>query len=109
MRSAALFATALLLEGCVTIPNTTSCTVAGRFSEGMICAEAQTDKTFDLTFKEAVEFLEPKPEAHRAGAICQSAEDFGKIKDALEKACRELGNNCTYEIKHAIQNLVKTR
>lgn len=111
-----LFVTALLLEGCVTIPNTTDCTVAGLIQNGMICAETNTSKTSQLTAKQMVEFLEPQPERPdpndatktlpaRAGATCQSSEDRKKIKDAIEEACRELGTHCTYEIKQAIEKM----
>lgn len=88
----------LVLSGCVTVPNTTACTVAGTMSAGAICAETLTDKTSDLTLAQLIEMLE-------AGAIIQSADDWGKNKTALETACRELGSRCSYEVKKAIEGL----
>lgn len=45
--------------------------------------------------------------AHGA-AIIQSAADWGAQKSALEEACRELGNRCSYQAKQAIQRMDKT-
>ena len=92
----------LTLSACVTIPNTRKCSVAGLLDAGMICAETITGKTSEMNLLETIEFLEPQPEGARAGAICQSAEDYRREKDALEQACRMLGNRCTPEIQHAI-------
>jgi hypothetical protein len=106
----------LALSACVTVPNTTVCTVSGVMADGAICAETLTDKTSELTLTEWIDFLEPQPErpdpVHpgetlpaRAGAMCQSSEDWNKMKTALEQACRELGNRCSYQIKTAIRSL----
>ncbi len=99
---------ALSFSGCVTVPNTRACSVAGQLSAGMICGETLTDKTSELTLEETLEFLSPRPGSPgvpaRAGAICQSAEDWNKQKSALEAACRALGRRCSYEIKQAIES-----
>lgn len=105
---------ALLLSGCVTVPNTSACSVAGLLKAGSVCGETLTDKTYDLDFAQTIDMLEPKPERPdpdhagqtlpaRAGAIFESAEDYGKNHTALEQACRALGKRCSYEIKQAIQ------
>lgn len=98
-----LFLTALLLNSCghVQVPNTEFCTVAGTISAGAICAESITHKTRDMTFDEFLEFIEPGPA--RGGAICQSADDYNKLKTTLEQACRLLGNRCSFEIKRTIK------
>lgn len=41
----------------------------------------------------------------RGGAIMQPAEDWNKLKTALELACRALGKHCTYDMKLAIGTL----
>lgn len=107
-----------VLSGCVSIkvPNTTACSVAGVLAAGAICAETITGKTSDMTLDQFLDFLEPKAERPdpndpsatipgRAGAICQSAEDWGRIKTTLEQACRELGSKCSYELKAVIANM----
>lgn len=94
-----LFASALLLlEACVTVPNTSACAVAGTITAGAICSETQTDKTWDITFDQLIAMLE-------AGAIIQSADDWGKNKTALEQACRELGSRCSYDIQSQIERM----
>lgn len=107
----------LLLDGCVTVPNTRVCTVAGEMSAGAICAETLTPSTFDLTLAEFLDMLEPVPDVvdptdpskvlvpGRAGAMVMTADDWLKNKTALESACRELGSKCSYEVQHAIAGM----
>lgn len=90
----------LTLSGCVTIPNTTACSVAGKLADGMTCATTETGETSALDFNGALTFLEPT--TTRAGAICQSADDYAKLKTALQEACRSLGSKCTYEMQAAM-------
>jgi hypothetical protein len=123
----------LALNGCVTIPNMRDCSVAGKLSTGMNCADTETPSTYQLDFRETVDFLEPQPERtcvpkfqgmnvcasdqthgalavlpKRSGAIMQSADDYAKRKSALEEACRVLGNRCSPEIQQALaQDTVK--
>ena len=107
----------LLLSSCVTVPvpNTKECQVAGILSAGMNCAETITHKISELNLAETIDFLEPQPERQdpsdptktlpaRAGAICRSADDARKQKDALDIACRLLGNKCTKEMKETIES-----
>lgn len=100
----------LWVSGCVTIPNTRECTAKGRLLDGAMCAETITGRQIEMTFEEYLAFLEPTPERPgapaRGGAICRSAEDFTRQKNALEKACRLLGNRCTYEMRMVIQNKI---
>lgn len=110
MRLASLFVITSLLSSCVTIPNTTACSVAGRLDAGMLCAETGTPRTSSMDLAQTIYFLEPQPSPSpgmtpRAGAICQSAEDWNKVKTALEQACRELGSKCSFEVQSAPKTL----
>lgn len=101
-----LVAIELLFNGCVSVPATKVCTVAGQLRAGMVCADTHSGATYDMSFDETLTFLEPTDT--RGGALCQSADDWNKLKTALEKACRELGPRCTYEMKQAIM-ILRTR
>lgn len=94
------------------------CTVAGTLRAGADCAYTPSkDQTVkEMSFDEFIDFLEPQPERPdpndptktlpaRAGAICQSASDWNKLKTALESACHILKKKCTYEIKESIAQL----
>ncbi len=120
MRRKALFLSLFVFmafeSACVTVPNVGACSVAGTLSAGAICAETLTDKKWEMTLDEFLDFLEPQPERQdpadvskilpaRAGAICQSADDWNAMKTALEQACRELGSRCSYQVKQAIVSL----
>lgn len=95
----------LIIEtSCVTIPNTRNCAVAGRLAAGAFCSDTLTGETSDMTLDQFIAFLEPQIEPPRAGAICQSAEDFSKVKTVLEQACRELGSRCSYEFRKMIRS-----
>lgn len=100
-----------LLPGCetVVVQNTKACTVAGILQAGAECAETLTGKRSSMSYEEFIDFLEPRPQqgqipAH-GGAIVQSAEDYSKIKVALEQACIALNGNCTYELQETIKNV----
>lgn len=96
------------------IPNTVSCTPAGRLFDGGMCVEAHTGRKKDLTLEQFIDFLEPKP-AHtdlkgkkvpdRFGAMCMSADDYNKIKTALDKLCTRIA--CTYDVKQIIEEIDK--
>lgn len=96
------------------------CTSAGYVSNGAICSHTGWDDTFYLDFNEYVDFLEPQKErtcfpvnsteicddknagqalklSKRAGALCMSSKDFEELKSELEKMCKELGKNCSYD------------
>ena len=101
--------------GCthITLPNTQVCTVAGVISEGADCANTGSDETSSMTFGEFLEFLEPQAERPdpadpakvipaRGGALCQSAEQWNRLKTELEKACEKLGKYCTRETKQVM-------
>lgn len=93
-----------VLTACksVEIPNTRMCSVAGSVDFGGDCAYTGSDKTDEMTFEEFIAFL-------NAGAICQSAEDFGKQKTAMDDACVLLGSKCTVEIKQALRRIQSWR
>lgn len=108
----------LLVSGCATvkIPNAQVCTVAGKISAGADCAWTLSNQTSEMTFDEFLDFLEPqrarpdpgKPDITlpaRAGALCQSAEDWNKNKTALEQACKLLGRNCSRTARAAIKRM----
>lgn len=90
-----LFLSTALLSGCVTVPNVRQCTVAGMLAAGMDCAETNTGAVSQLSLDETILFLEPNET--RAGAVCISAVDRAREKDAMERACRLLGNKCKFE------------
>lgn len=103
----ASFALTSLVSCAITVPNTRVCSVSGYISNGADCAYTLSPKTEQMTFQELLEFLEPQPERPdpkdpskrlpaRGGALCQSAEDWGKQKTALEQACKKL-SKCNYE------------
>ncbi len=95
----------------IVVPNTEACTVAGTVGAGAICAETLSDKTRDMTMDEFFDFLEPRLETPelpaRAGAICQSTDDWNSQKTALEQACRALKKNCSYELKQLIRRMTE--
>ncbi len=103
----------ILLANCASteVPNTEVCAVAGVLSAGMDCAETLTAKTRSMDLHQAITFLEPQEEITnpdgtvtpaRGAALCQSSEDWGEMKTALEQACKILGPRCTYEMHQAI-------
>jgi hypothetical protein len=106
LRSARWFVLTWLLSGCVTLPNTTGCTVAGKLAAGMICAETLTPKTSEMALGETIDFLEPQEGiAPRAGAYCMSMEDRLKEKIFMEQACRELGKRCRKEAVTSVEGI----
>lgn len=55
-----------------------------------------------MTLEEAIVFLEPSDS--RGAAICMSAEDFTKLKTALEQACEKL-RGCSKEVETEIYRM----
>lgn len=70
---------------------------------GADCAETLSDETKSLTLDEFLGFLEPAPP--RGAALCMSAEDFTRLKTALEQACQKLGTACKAEAKAQIRDV----
>lgn len=103
-----LFALLLLAScgGCITVPETRACAVAGVMSAGANCAYTLSGKTEELSLGEFLEFLEPTDD--RGPAICQSSDDFNKMKTALEQACKKLGPRCSYELRSDIKRMGET-
>lgn len=119
----------LVNNACITIQDTSQCAVAGILSAGGICAHSNSPETYDLTFKEYLDFLEAQPErkcvpipgtticaddqSHgavedipaRGAAICMSSQDWNTMKTELEAACRQLGAQCSYAVKSAIARM----
>lgn len=56
------FATALLLSGCLTVPNTHPSSVAGKLSHGAIWAETNGPRNGALSLYEVIDLLEPQEE-----------------------------------------------
>lgn len=86
---------ALLLTSCVEIPDVTVCTIAGSLAAGADCATTNTGEVSELTTQQYFDFVLPGPD--QGGAACMSAEDFVKIKTAIQQLCKKRGANCTYE------------
>lgn len=107
----------LILSGCkIKVKNTRICSVAGLLTAGMDCAYTLSDKTEELSMKESLEFLHPQPEREdpampgkklpkRAGAICQSADDWNSIATSLELACDKIG--CDTEVVEIVSRISK--
>lgn len=128
LRSACAVSLCLILSGCagVKIPETRECVISGVVQSGFDCAMTNSGEISQLTFIEAMEWLEPQPQREcipvpgfnvcaenpsegevvllppRGGAICRSDEDFTAQKNALEKACVLLKDRCTPEMKEAL-------
>lgn len=102
-----LFISSLIVScGTVKIPNTEVCTIAGKLSHGMICAETMTSNTRDLTFEESLEFLEASED--RGAALCQSSKHWNDIRTTLEIACKLLGKKCKKKLKKSIRKFSNT-
>lgn len=89
------------MVGCtkVEIPNIRVCAVSGIMAAGADCGYSKNDKTEQMTLPQFIEFLEPSviPGKEKGAALCQSAEDFTKLKVALEQACSK-ARTCTKEV-----------
>ena len=108
MQKLLLLSLLLTTASCQTvgIQNTEECSVAGTIAAGMNCAETLSGKKREMTMDEMIVFLEPQASpTPRSGAICRSAEDFLKQKNALEQACRILGDKCSFELKQVIKTM----
>lgn len=94
------------LASCVPVPNTKYCAVAGKLAAGMSCGETLNDNITRMPLADTIAFLEPQQKTDtqpaRGGAICMSADDFNKIKTAVEQLCKKVGSMCTYETKKKI-------
>lgn len=106
MRLPILCATTLLASACVSVPNIEGCTPAGALEAGGDCAMTNTGHKRQVTAQQLIEMLEPKVEwdpvkqewkTIRAGGVIVSADDYKRMKNAQELACREIGNRCTYD------------
>lgn len=85
---------------------------------GADCAFTLRQSTRMMTLDEFIEFLEPQPAIYdptgkeltpeRGPAICQSQEDWNKMKTVLEAACIQLGESCGYELREAIAATSRT-
>jgi hypothetical protein len=104
-----------ILCGCtVSIPNITVCATAGVLSAGGDCAETLSDTTSSLALDQWIEFLEPQAERvlpdgkiipARGAALCMASGDFGKLKTAMEQACKLLGAKCQKEVTKNINDI----
>lgn len=112
-----LFNFTLLLSACtVSVPNTKVCTVSGFMAAGADCVWTLSDEVQFMTLDEFIQFLEPREEhvdpndpskiiPAYEGAICQTGQDWGKQKTALEQACEKLGTSCSYEMKKKLHQV----
>ncbi len=92
--------------------------VAGVMAAGADCNHTLQEKPRSMNLDEFIEFLEPQAKVidpntgqvikpARGPALCQSSDDWNKMKTALEQACKKLGPWCSYEIKTYIQRASK--
>lgn len=103
MRWLSLFV--LLLNGCsMVVPNVTVCGT-GEFSAGASCRETLSDTKKELNLDEWIAFLEPDPVSGRGSALCLSSEDYKKMKDAIDYACKKLGRWCSHEVTSTIEQV----
>lgn len=72
---------------------------------GADCAHTLSDQTEEMNFDQFMEFLEPTQK--RGGAICTSAEDFGRLKTAIEQACKKVPGFCTKEDQAALESVTR--
>ena len=110
----------LAVSACtVQIPDVKVCAVAGVMAAGADCAYTLSDTVEEMTLEQFLEFLEPQPERPdpsdptktlpaRGPALCQSTDDYTRVKIALEQACKKLGTSCSKEVKEGIK-AVSTR
>ena len=77
--------------------------MSGKLSAGADCANTLKPGGRSMTLTEFIEFLEPSPaigdKPEKGPAICQSSDDWNKLKTALEQACALLKDQCTYEMQ----------
>lgn len=102
-----LFSFTLLTSCSVLIPNTQVCAVAGTMAAGSDCAYTLSDDTSSMDLDAWIQFLEPQEATAtapaRGAAICQSAEDWNKLKTATEQLCKKAGRWCSYEAQQKIE------
>lgn len=107
------------LSACVSVPDTSACAVNGALSNGGTCVTTLSGVTRELSFQGMLDLLDAMPVAYtdpdtgmpvaaHGAAIIQSAADWNAQKTALEEACRELGNRCSYAVTQALDSMEKT-
>ncbi len=95
-----LFLLAILaLSGCthVQFPDMRLYSVAGDLQAGADYVYTGHDEQGEVGMKELIDLLED-------GAIIMSSEDFKRNKTATEQACIALGNQCSFEIRQALED-----
>lgn len=100
-----LFLCTLAVSSCtsVQLPDARVCAVAGVLAGGMDCARTLSPEVDSMTLNQTIEFLEPTDT--RGAALCMSADDFGKLKSALEIACEKLGRACSKEVQESLKSV----
>ena len=101
----------------IRIPNTRAHSVAGIFTGGAFWAETLSSEEGEMTMGEFIDFLEPRPEIkdkdgkiisqQKGAAVCQSSFDWIKQKTAMEQLCAALKEQCSFELKTAINTVKK--
>ncbi|MBK9392051.1 MAG: hypothetical protein IPN68_18380 [Bacteroidetes bacterium] len=112
-----------ILAGCsglsnIKVPDTEVCAVSGKISAGGNCVRTLSPETRQLGFDEFLDFLEASEEIlnpdgsvlrpAKGAALCQSSDDFNKIKTTLEQACYLLKKRCTFEMQQVIRSMSDT-
>lgn len=100
--------TLLLISSCasITLPDTELCGIKGQLQHGMMCSTTVSKKERELSFDQAIDFLHAT-ESH-GPALCQSSEDWTKLKNTIEAACVLLGKRCKKKLKKNIKELSET-
>jgi hypothetical protein len=81
----------LALSACsVMVPDVKVCAVAGRLQAGADCAYTGHDETSEMDMAATVKMLED-------GAIWMSAQDYMRLKTAIESMCYKMGSACEYQ------------
>jgi len=93
----------------MTIADKIGCSPAGAVFAGGICSHTNHDETFDLSFDEFINFLEPQEakagRPAKGAAVCFSSIDTQKIVTELKTACRLLKKSCSFETKKLIASM----
>lgn len=83
---------------------------------GADCVYTLSDDTESMDLDEFIDFLEAAPSypdpdhpgemiPEKGPALCQSAEDWNKMKTVLEQLCKKYKGACTYEMTQVVTRM----
>jgi hypothetical protein len=106
-RTLPLLLISLFLSSCaVTIPDIEVCASGYSLENGATCVHSQTDQIREMTAAELVAFLESSPT--KAPALCMSAQDYSKLRTAIEQLCHRQGQSkkrCRKEVQKSFNRI----